>query len=60
MKYLNIPFILLISLFGLAACDNDGPAEQFGEQIDQAADEIGDQAEEAADEAEEAADRLAN
>ena len=29
-------------LFGVAACDNDGPLENAGEELDEAADDIGD------------------
>ena len=45
---MNIKAILLaaaasMSVFSLAACDtNDGPAEELGEQIDDAADEVKD------------------
>jgi hypothetical protein len=43
----------------LAACaDNDGPAEDLGERIDDAMDEARDRAEDAADEAREAADEI--
>ncbi|WP_438969672.1 hypothetical protein [Methylophaga sp.] len=46
-----------ISSFGLlAACDNDGPAEEAGEQIDETIEEAGDTMEDAADEAEDAMD----
>lgn len=41
----------------LAACDrDDGPAEELGEELDDAADDIGDAAEDAAEELEDAAD----
>ncbi len=45
----------LFLMGGLAACDdNDGPAEQVGEAIDDAADDVEDAAEDAADEVEDA------
>jgi hypothetical protein len=41
----------------LSACeDQDGPAEEIGEAIDDAADETGDSLEDAADEVEDAVD----
>ncbi len=40
----------------LAACDNDGPAEEAGEQIDETMEEATDSMEDAADEAEDAMD----
>ena len=41
---------------GLAACDdNDGPAEQAGEKIDEATEEAADAVEDAADEVEDSA-----
>jgi hypothetical protein len=52
---------LLASLvfLGLCACtDRDGPAEQLGERLDDAADEAGDRIEDAAEELEEAADEV--
>lgn len=57
--------LLLAALLGIAttlslsACDTeDGPAENAGEQIDEAADEAQDAVEEAGEEAEEAVDEL--
>ncbi len=47
-----LPFVALL---GLAACD-DGPAEEAGEAIDNAAEQAGDAAEEAGDAAERAVD----
>ncbi|WP_420429019.1 hypothetical protein [Algiphilus sp.] len=43
----------------LSGCDsNDGPAEEMGESIDEAAEEAGDAMEEAGDEMEETADEM--
>lgn len=43
----------------MAACsDNDGPAENLGEQIDDAVNEAGDRLDDAADEVEEAAEEI--
>lgn len=44
------------SLGMVSACEDKGPAEKAGEQIDEAVEESGDAIEEAADEAEEATD----
>ncbi|MFP4084687.1 MAG: hypothetical protein ACLFP9_05670 [Desulfonatronovibrio sp.] len=38
-------------------CEQEGPAERAGEEIDEAMEETGDELEEAADEAEEATDQ---
>jgi vacuolar-type H+-ATPase subunit H len=43
----------------LGGCaDNDGPAENFGERVDDAMDEARDRLDDAADEAREAADEI--
>lgn len=49
---------VLALIFGLASagCDNDGPAENLGEQVDDAVDEARDGIEDAADEVRDAAD----
>jgi hypothetical protein len=52
---------MLAAIFGLAtaACaDNDGPAENFGEQVDDAVDEAREGVEDAADEVRDAADEV--
>jgi hypothetical protein len=47
----------LLLMGGVAACDdNDGPAEQAGEKIDEATEEAADAVEDAADEVEDATD----
>lgn len=52
----------LLSLFALSACEQKGPAERAGEQIDQAAESMGDKIENATDSAgktvEEAGDKI--
>lgn len=51
--------MLALALPGLTGCDaNDGPAEEMGETLDDAADEAGDAMEDAADDMEDAADDL--
>jgi hypothetical protein len=45
-------FLLLLAtgMFGLQACDtNEGPLEEAGEEIDEAAEEIGDEIDDATD-----------
>ncbi|WP_029897375.1 hypothetical protein [Desulfohalovibrio reitneri] len=49
--------MLTFSMFSLTACENEGPMEEAGEQIDEAAEEAADQAEEMADELEESTDQ---
>lgn len=44
------------SLGMVSACENEGPAEKAGEQIDETIEESGDAIEDAAEEAEEASD----
>lgn len=44
MKKPVIAILLSLGVFGLAACDtNDGPAEEFGEEVDDAADDLEDE-----------------
>lgn len=45
----TIPMLFLISLMGLTACEEQGPAERMGENIDEAVEETGDAIEEATD-----------
>lgn len=52
MKNLSTLAALLMSAFLFAACENDGPFENAGEEIDEAADEVGDSLEDAGDEIE--------
>lgn len=40
---------LLVLTFGIVACQEKGPAEEFGEEVDNAADEFGDKVEDATD-----------
>ncbi|KCZ55884.1 hypothetical protein HY29_09775 [Hyphomonas beringensis] len=44
MKKPIIAILLGLGAFGLAACDsNDGPAEELGEEVDDAADDVQDE-----------------
>jgi hypothetical protein len=42
--------------FGLSACEEEGPAEQLGENVDESAESVGEAVEDAGDAAEDAAD----
>lgn len=57
-KLLHILFALLLALSVgvLAGCEDQGPAEEAGENIDEAMEEAGEEMEEAADEAEDEID----
>lgn len=55
-KYLTTLATALFLAGALAACDEDGPAEEAGEAIDDAAEEAGEAAEDAADEVEDSTD----
>lgn len=57
-KLLNILFALLLALSVgvLAGCEDQGPAEEAGENIDEAMEEAGDEIEDAADDAEDEID----
>lgn len=51
MKLNKLPLALLTILFvlGLSACQQDGPAEEAGEAIDNAVEDAGDKIEDATD-----------
>ena len=50
-KNLFILMLLMGSLPALHACDNDGPLENAGEAVDDAADDVGDAVEEVCEDA---------
>lgn len=57
MTLIKRMFLLVLFALPLAACDtNDGPAEELGENVDNAAEETRDAMEEAGDEVEDATD----
>lgn len=39
--------LFIVAVLGLAACEQQGPAERAGENIDEAAEEIGDEIDDA-------------
>lgn len=50
-KKISIAALATLIVLGLTACDKKGPAEQVGENIDNAAENIGDKIEDATDNA---------
>lgn len=60
MKRIKLLQLLLIVLLigAFVACEQEGPAEQAGEQIDEAVEEAGEKMEEAGDAIEEKADEM--
>lgn len=51
---LNVLLFTSVTAFGLAACDNQGPAEQAGENTDEVIENVQEQGEQMADDATEA------
>lgn len=47
---------LALGTLGLTACDDQGPAEEAGEEIDDTADDVGDEFDDAGDEMEDTFD----
>lgn len=62
LKTIFFTLILAFSFAGIYACPdrNDGPAENIGEQIDDAAEDAGDKIEDIGDKAEDAVDESGN
>lgn len=56
MKLFHTLLLAMMFSLPLVACENEGPAEEAGEEIDEAAEEAGDTLDEMADEAEENAE----
>lgn len=54
MKNLTCATLSLALLLGVTACDNDGPAEELGENIDNAAESVGDTLDDACEDVKEA------
>lgn len=52
--------LFVVSLLGLTACENEGPAERVGEDIDNAAENVQENTEEAAEEIEDEVDDATN
>ncbi|MBZ9558249.1 hypothetical protein KGQ96_09240 [Halomonas coralii] len=60
LRKLGLALMMALMLGGVAACDNDGPAEEAGENIDQAAEDVGDSVEEMGDDVQDAAEDAQN
>ncbi|MCK2185507.1 hypothetical protein MYL53_16030 [Halomonas sp. YJPS3-2] len=56
LRKLAIAGFIGMTALGLAACEDEGPAEQAGENIDEAVDQAGESVEEMGDSVEDAAD----
>jgi hyperosmotically inducible protein len=56
----KVVFTSIIIVFGLAACDNQGPAEKAGKKIDQVTENVSSSVSNAADRANQAVTKLAN
>ncbi|GGX38729.1 hypothetical protein [Saccharospirillum salsuginis] len=56
MKTMYTLLVAMMFSLPLVACDNDGPAEEAGEEIDEAAEEAGEALDDAADQLEESAE----
>lgn len=54
----SIPLLAVVAALCVAGCKKDGPAENFGERIDDAVSDARDRVEEAGDEVREAADEV--
>lgn len=56
MRALAAVGMTVVVVFGTAGCKEEGPAENLGEKLDEAAEDAGDAIEDAADEVEDAVD----
>jgi predicted small lipoprotein YifL len=45
----KIYLLFIVAVLGLAACEQDGPLENAGEQMDEAAEEVADEIDDATD-----------
>ncbi|WP_043529157.1 hypothetical protein [Litchfieldella xinjiangensis] len=52
----GMALLLVLSVVGMAGCDNEGPAEQAGENIDESMEQAGETMEELGDNIQESAD----
>lgn len=60
LRKLGLAMMLALMLGGVAACDDQGPAEEAGENIDEAAESAGDSVEEMGEDVQDAADDAQN
>ncbi|GAA5171630.1 MULTISPECIES: hypothetical protein [Halomonadaceae] len=60
LRKLGLAMMLALMLGGVAACDDQGPAEEAGESIDEAAENAGDSVEEMGEDVQDAAEDAQN
>ncbi|MEA3251743.1 MAG: hypothetical protein U9Q35_09275 [Pseudomonadota bacterium] len=60
LRKLGLAMMLALMLGGVAACDDQGPAEEAGESIDEAAENAGDSIEEMGEDVQDAAEDAQN
>ncbi|KXS37278.1 MAG: hypothetical protein AWU55_2522 [Halomonadaceae bacterium T82-2] len=60
LRKAGLVLLMALTLGGLAACDDDGPAEEAGENVDQAAENAGDSVEEMGEDVQNAAEDAQN
>ncbi|MDT8879897.1 hypothetical protein RSO68_10455 [Halomonas saccharevitans] len=60
LRKLSLALLIAMLGAGLAACEEEGPAEQAGENIDESMEEMGDGVEEMGDNLEQAAEDAQN
>lgn len=58
MKNLTLPLLLLGGLFGITACEQEGPLEQAGEEIDEAVEDVSQQGDDPINEIDDALDEV--
>ncbi|WP_048307814.1 hypothetical protein [Halomonas sp. PR-M31] len=60
LRKLGLAMLMALMLGGVAACDDQGPAEEAGENIDDAVDDAGDNVEEMGDDIQDSAEDAQN
>nr|WP_298415009.1 hypothetical protein [uncultured Halomonas sp.] len=60
LRKLGLAILIALMLGGVAACEDQGPAEEAGENIDDAVDDAGDSVEEMGDDIQDSAEDAQN
>ncbi|GAB2803547.1 hypothetical protein GCM10027040_34870 [Halomonas shantousis] len=60
LKKFALALVVALMTFGMVGCDNDGPAEEAGENVDNAMDNAGDSMENAGEDIQDAAEDAQN
>ncbi|SHF76469.1 hypothetical protein SAMN02745148_03481 [Modicisalibacter ilicicola DSM 19980] len=60
LRKVGLALLMVLLMGGVAACDDQGPAEEAGENIDEAAEEAGDSVEEMGEEIQDSAEDAQN